>query len=1776
MAIVVGTVRLLTGKAIAMSPDGTERVLALGDPIFEDDVIRTAPDATIEIAMENGEVVALDSGENWMVSIDAFETEAEFQVDDAVASADAIQAAILAGEDPTAVAEATAAGAPAAGATGDGGGTQVEIIDRTADEVTPEAGYDTTGFDESFPPPDEEEVFPDLLPTVAVSVGIDVGTPTDPNDPEPPTSGNPTVAGNTIYVLEGSGLPDEGQDPVTTEVHFNLILSEVFDQDVTVTYALVDDTAEYGVDWLDGDSPDQVYTVVIPAGETEIPVFVKTIHDKLDEDNESLDIVLISAENATIDPTASTGSVVIWDDDTTPEAVADTNWIVTEPNLPDSSPSVLTAEGNVIQDIDHPVEDPATGEFADNADTDEDGDAVSVLSVSSSKEGVDDISPDADGEVIEGMFGTLEISDTGEYTYTYTGDPLEAGTTEQDVFTYIATDGFGNDAEPTTLTITIFAGDNGVEITNLTPQAEGGDVLVDEDDLVPDGSDQTQSTTQGGSFNINAPDGVDTLTIDGNAVITAGVFAATSFTTSVLGNTLSITGYNVETGEVTYTYTLDDNEDHSPGDDLENSIFENLTVFVSDVDGDEDTGTLSVQVVDDVVAATLDSGDVNEGAVLDVDADNGVLSNDTAGADGMSIQGVVAGSDTSSPIDNANVGSQIAGSYGFLTLYADGSYSYESTDDGITEDVQDVFVYTIVDGDGDTSTTTLTINLTDSGLTAGDDDVVTVNEAALDLNQDGDDLAAGSVTGSLPGSTAETDGDTLTDNVSGGFGTLTYSLVGSSSGSYGEIFIDSDGSYTYTLTDPIDGADADNGTNTEDNAESFTYMVEDANGNTSTGTIYIDIVDDIPSVSAGNPVGDTITLTTDDTEAEGGNDGGFTNTASDSGQLAAALLAAASATVDYGADGMGDDDSIGSFVLSAEAVTSSLTSGGDAINLYEVDGTVVGSTAGDVDSIDGDNTIFTVSVDGDGVVTLTQSGPIDHDENADPTVHDELIALGDGEITLSATVTVMDGDGDTDTTPVSVDLGGNIRFEDDGPSIDASSIVAADTLSVDESDLSIDDTTNFANNFAAAISYGADGAGSTVYTLELGDTSVGSGLFAIDNTDTDADDGDGFGQGDEILMTQTGNIITGSVGGVDYFTITIDTNTGDVTFNQLAAIWHDTTSDHNELMTLTTDAAEDLLIRATVTDSDGDVVSDTIDLGANVFSIADDGPKAFIPERAHVVLDTGDTFTPVDITQSLNFEPGEDGLGGVVFNLTLDDNDGGPDPVRQVFRDSDGNQLYLDNEPLYLYYTDDTHTVIEARTDDGDVAFTATTDSNEDGIADGDVTVTMFTGKFITNTQITEVTDLSGIGGGNVPFKGLNIGTNQVPDPDGSDDVLVSSEIRPTEDGDEGTVNSNATELGVGQGNEVSAGEIVRFDLVTGLTIEDQQNNESYAFDDYQETFVFKQQVNVTGGSKDADFILRIYRETDTNVSGTTSLVKGTTGGTALWLTAAEVIIYDSNNVAVANQDLYRTGNPDGTVTVHDLSDGWWYEIVSVDGDGEPEAFNAVELEAIEYDPNLQDPSQDGSTTSIKLGQFSFGEDSDISAVNFQLPVEGFDADGDTVASTVDYTIYPDTKSQVGTDSGETLTGAEGEDYLFGMGGDDELVGAGGNDVLQGGAGSDILTGGDGDDLFLFTMDDQGTGVSPDMDTITDFNDSGVDVIDLRDLLDGEESGDLTDYLDVVEDTINGNVVINVTPSGAGGDVTEVITLEGKTLADLGAVNTDPMADIISDLVANGHIDVDQ
>ncbi|MFA7383998.1 MAG: DUF5801 repeats-in-toxin domain-containing protein [Desulfurivibrionaceae bacterium] len=147
-------------------------------------------------------------------------------------------------------------------------------------------------------------------------------------------------------------------------------------------------------------------------------------------------------------------------------------------------------------------------------------------------------------------------------------------------------------------------------ITDLTPEAQGGDVIVDEDDLLASrgvgesaGSDADQeSTIVSGNFKIGALDGVDDVTVEGHVVISNGTFAATSFTTT-LGNTFTATAYNATTGEITYTYTLNDNEAHAAGGG-ENSLFENLGVVLTDTDGDSTSATLSVQIVDDIPTVT--------------------------------------------------------------------------------------------------------------------------------------------------------------------------------------------------------------------------------------------------------------------------------------------------------------------------------------------------------------------------------------------------------------------------------------------------------------------------------------------------------------------------------------------------------------------------------------------------------------------------------------------------------------------------------------------------------------------------------------------------------------------------------------------------------------------------------------------------------------------------------------------------------------------------------------------------------------------------------------------------------------------------------------------------------------------------------------------------------------------------------------------------------------------------------------------------------------------
>jgi len=136
-----------------------------------------------------------------------------------------------------------------------------------------------------------------------------------------------------------------------------------------------------------------------------------------------------------------------------------------------------------------------------------------------------------------------------------------------------------------------------------------------------------------------------------------------------------------------------------------------------------------------------------------------------------------------------------------------------------------------------------------------------------------------------------------------------------------------------------------------------------------------------------------------------------------------------------------------------------------------------------------------------------------------------------------------------------------------------------------------------------------------------------------------------------------------------------------------------------------------------------------------------------------------------------------------------------------------------------------------------------------------------------------------------------------------------------------------------------------------------------------------------------------------------------------------------------------------------------------------------------------------------------------------------------------------------------------GNDTLNGGAGNDILYGQGGNDILIGGAGDDILYGGTGADTFVWQKGDIG------QDVIKDFNASEGDRIDLRDLLQGENDGNILNYLRV--DTATSTLQISTTgvlnESGSNADVT--IKLEnGGSAVNLSSYGS-TSADIINALV---------
>lgn len=396
----------------------------------------------------------------------------------------------------------------------------------------------------------------------------------------------------------------------------------------------------------------------------------------------------------------------------------------------------------------------------------------------------------------------------------------------------------------------------------------------------------------------------------------------------------------------------------------------------------------------------------------------------------------------------------------------------------------------------------------------------------------------------------------------------------------------------------------------------------DFDGDTDTANVDLGSIirfeDDGPTINVTKGDDAAVVLATQDAETIGG--------ASDSAASAANFAGVFGLTFTSGADGAATPTLSYALTLAVAAGTNSgLTIGGTAIKLYNVGGVIVGSTALSAPASATDaSVVFSLGVNGSGVVTLTQYQQIDHPIGTDPTATeapfaDHSVLLANGLVNLTASSTITDNDGDTASDSETIDLGGNVRFDDHGPSVSTTGVVP--TLTVDETTLLTDASASFAANFT--VNYGADGAGSTIYTL--GAVSGASGLV---DTAT----------GEAVHLRVVGGVVEGYSVTTNQLVFTVTVNgSGSVTLNQLRAVAHtpNTTADQSTGLT----AANLVTLTATATDFDGDTAKQTINIGDKLI-FKDDGPA----------IDIAASGTALIVDESLGTAGSVQNEGGRVNN----------------------------------------------------------------------------------------------------------------------------------------------------------------------------------------------------------------------------------------------------------------------------------------------------------------------------------------------------------------------------------------------------------------------------------------------------------------------------------------------------------------------------------------------
>ena len=710
-----------------------------------------------------------------------------------------------------------------------------------------------------------------------------------------------------------------------------------------------------------------------------------------------------------------------------------------------------------------------------------------------------------------GRFGTLTLNADGTYTYTLNNSlsavqALGVGETLTDVFQYTVTDSQGGSSS-STLTVTI----NG---TNDVPTVAASVASVTED---------TKITASGILPTPQDTDIHDPLAFTPK-VAEAGLYGKL---------TLAANG--------SYTYTLNNSLPAVQRLGVGETATDTFTYTVSDGHGGTATNTLTVTIngTNDAPTIGASTASVTEDTLLTATGSVPVP-RDPDVHDVLSIQ----------PMSN------VAGTYGTLTLNADGTYTYTLNNSlpavqalGAGERLLDVFTYTVRDNHGATGSNTLAVTIN------GTNDTPSVGNATATVTEDTQTTA----TGFLP---SPTDPDA--------HDSVPFLPQNATAGLYGTLTLRADGSYTYALNNALPAVQALGVGETL--SDTFTYTVSDGHGGTASNTLTVTIsgtndtpvasaaiasvIEDTQITTAGTlppprdiDIRDSVSFVPQPLSAGTygtltvNADGTYTYTLNNSLPAVQSLGAGETLTdtLSYGVVDNHGAIGTGTLTVTISGTNDAPTATAAAASVTEdlaLTATGVLPPPRDVDIHDTLSFLPKAAEPGlYGTLTLRADGSYTYTlNNALPAVQ----ALGVGEtLTDTFTCTVSDGHGGTGSSTLTITVNGT----DDAPSVAAAAasvtedtgLTASGTLPA-PTDPDAHDTPVFRPKTAEAGLYGSltlNADGTYTYTLNNGSAAVqalGAGEKLADTFTYTVSDGHGGTASNTLTLTINGTNDTPSVG----------------------------------------------------------------------------------------------------------------------------------------------------------------------------------------------------------------------------------------------------------------------------------------------------------------------------------------------------------------------------------------------------------------------------------------------------------------------------------------------------------------------------------------------------------------------------------------------------------------------------------------------------------------------